>query len=165
MDAVTYPDQEVIELLNSEFLPVQLDTDLSKDLNIEFEVYWEPKFAIVNHRRLRIREWMGYLAPPEFLAELKLALGLNELRAGRNADAVARFERVVRDHPHTPAAPESLYWHGIAQYRMSNPRDKEILWQTWRTGLVARYGESVWAMKTTMLADPAGWPAKRRTSE
>ncbi len=148
LEAATYPDQEVARFLADHFVAARINSDERPDLAREFGVFWTPTLVTLHHLGQRLRETIGYLPPAEMLPELALTAALYDLRSARAGEAEARFQEVVDRFGASSAAPEALYWKGLAAYRRS--KDKEDLWITWRE-LAAAYPESIWAQKTTLL--------------
>lgn len=147
LEAVTYPDQGVARLLDDHFVAARINTDERPDLAREFSVFWTPTLVTLHHHGHRLRETIGYLPPDEMFPELILTSGLYALRGARAAAAETLFRQVAEEHPAAAAAPEAMYWQGVAAYRRGH--DKEDLWIVWRE-LIAAYPESIWAEKTTL---------------
>lgn len=149
LETVTYPNEEVASFLADHFVPVRINSDDRPDLAREFGIFWTPTLVTLHHLGYRLRETIGYLPPAEMLPELTLTAALYDLRSARTGEAAARFQEVVDRFGAANAAPEALYWKGLAAYRRS--KDKEHLWVAWRE-LVATYPESIWAQKTTLMS-------------
>jgi thioredoxin-like negative regulator of GroEL len=149
LEAATYPDQEVARFLADHFVAARINSDERPDLAREFGVFWTPTLVTLHHLGHLLRETIGYLPPAEMLPELTLTAALYDLRSARAGEAEAQFQEVVDRFGASSAAPEALYWKGLAAYRRS--KDKEDLWIAWRE-LAAAYPESIWAQKTTLLA-------------
>ena len=61
----------------------------------------------------------GYLPAQDFLARLELGLAHAAFAKKQWAEAEQRFRQIVDDHPQSEAAPEALYWAGVAKYKAS----------------------------------------------
>lgn len=91
----------------------------------------------------------GYLPPDEFLAQLQLGLGKDAFSHDQWNDAERWFRAVVQRFAKTDAAPEALYWAGVAKYKAAgNPAAlKETADQ-----FAKQYPQSVWAKKASVWA-------------
>jgi hypothetical protein len=146
---VTYPAKEVQNLLNDEFVPVRVPFETSREMKDRFDVVWTPTLVLVDgagkgHQKLV----PASLAPEEFIAVLLTSLGRSLLSLRRYGDAITRFDRALRGRAHRIAAPEALYWRGVAQYKAG---DKEAMQRSW--GEVASHPDSYWAKAIAWTAD------------
>lgn len=91
----------------------------------------------------------GYLPPEDFLAQLKLGLARSAFASEKWDDAEKGFEEIVRSHPSADAAPEALYWAGVARYKSSH--NGSALAETARQ-FKTRYTDSTWAKKASVWA-------------
>jgi thioredoxin-like negative regulator of GroEL len=156
LEAETYPDPEVARLLREHFVVAKINTTDQPDLARQYGVFWTPTLVPLHHLGHRLRETIGFLPPEELRAELTLARGLYALRSARAAEAETLFQEVAEVFTDSHAAPEAMYWQGLAAYRRS--KNKEDLWQIWRE-LVEAYPASIWARKTTLLPATSAHPA------
>jgi len=144
---VTYPDARVEALLSTSFRCVQLDIGKrapdAHELIRMARPLWTPTLMFLDPRGIEVRRAVGYLPPEQLLAEAQIALGLVDLLHARNGDARDRFSKAVDADTRGHAAPEALFWAGIAVYRKEG-RDRAVLAREWRE-LWRRYPESTWA--------------------
>ncbi len=94
----------------------------------------------------------GFLPADDFLAQLML--GLAHVAFGRQQwdEAERRFREIVEKFPSTDAAPEALYWAGVAKYKKTG--DASALSETalqFRT----KYNDTSWAKKASVWAPAA----------
>ena len=153
MDAVTYPDARVIELMNAHFSPVKVNiretqTGAIRDLLRSVKPVWAPLFVFLDPRGTELRRYIGWLAPDEFLPELTFILGMQDLLRQRLDDAYARFRSACDDAPQSSVAAEALFWAGTVAYKRGNS-DSDALHKEWDE-LVARYPETTWARRTNV---------------
>ena len=65
----------------------------------------------------------------------------------RWAEAEQQFREIVRQLPQTDAAPEALYWAGVAPYKATgNPASLQATGQAFAT----QYQDSTWAKKASV---------------
>ena len=86
----------------------------------------------------------GYLPNADFRAALENALGRVALFKKDYVEAERWFDDVLARFSKTDAAPEAVYWRGVAQYRRTN--DHHTLSRV-ADELNRSYPDSVWAKK------------------
>lgn len=91
----------------------------------------------------------GYLPAPEFLAQLEFGLAKRAFAREQWAEAERAFRAIVQRFPDSDAAPESLYWAGVAKYKASG--QPGALKET-AALLQQRYPDNVWATKASVWA-------------
>ena len=146
-----YTNDRVKDLVTGQFVPVRVHVRENRDewqrLSAQFGVQWTPTILIVDpggEERYRIE---GFLPADDFLSQIELGLGHAAFKRGDYGKAETAFRDVARKYPKTDAAPEALYWAGVAKYRSSD--DPGALKET--AGLVSReYPESTWAKKASV---------------
>lgn len=114
-----------------------------------FGALWTPTQLILDEtgqERFRIE---GFLPTDDFLAQLELGLAKIDFEGKRYPEAERKFHEVEEQHPGSGAAPEALYWEGVAAYKSSN--DASHLKKT-SVGLTSRYPESEWARRASVWA-------------
>jgi TolA-binding protein len=93
----------------------------------------------VEHHR-----FLGYLPPDEFSAQVEFAHGRRAFNTGRYDEALKRYQTVVEKYPATDAAPESLYWTGVCEFKLT--KDGQKITTACRE-VVRRYPGHIWAKK------------------
>lgn len=151
MEERTWSDDTVAQILETEFVPVQLnvleDESVAKPPLLAF---WTPTLIAMCPDGNIHRKWMGFLPPKEFLGEVALS---------RVAYAMARQDY---DEAHRLAQEatqwtegdelrhsESLYWQAVAAYKASENQD--LLVAGWKD-LLTRFPNSEWAKKVDFAA-------------
>jgi hypothetical protein len=146
-----YPDERVVRLVTSEFLPIRVhvrDPDgvyarVSERLN----VHWTPTILILDEDGVERHRIEGFLPVDDFLAHLELGLGTAAFQRGAFEEAERRFRAVIAEHPQSEPAPEALYWAGVARYKGKG--DASALAETARA-FTSRYTDSAWAKKASV---------------
>ena len=150
--AVTYRDTGVQRLLDQSFVCIKYNTkepnESFKRLNGSFGHVWHPDLIVATEHLHEVRRVIGYLPPSDFMAQLLVGLGLGHLHATRYVDALATFDRVVDEHADAGAAPEAMYWSGVAAYRAGGGLD--ALTARWRA-IPDRYPTSEWVRRADCL--------------
>lgn len=142
---MTYPDATVSQLLNTLFIPVQLDLSKESKRADQFQVIWTPNLNIVDSRERMSFHLEGWLSPAEFAAMLFLGLGHYSLKNKRYDDAISHFKSVYDRYPQSEFAPEALYYLAVGKYMASHEAEKLI--QGW-SDLRGHFPASSWAMRT-----------------
>jgi hypothetical protein len=146
-----YPDERVVRLVTSEFLPIRVhvrDADgLYGRVSARLNVHWTPTVLILDGDGVERHRIEGFLPTDDFLAHLKLGLAKTALQRGAFGDAERRFREVVTDHPQSEPAPEALYWAGVSRYKGTN--DAAALGDTAKA-FTTQYADSVWAKKASV---------------
>jgi TolA-binding protein len=145
---VTYPDATVSELLNTRFVPVQLDLSKEAKRAGQYQVIWTPNINIVDARERVAYHVEGWLSPAEYAAMLYLGLGHHALKAKKFDNAITYFKTVYDHYPQSEFSPEALYYLAVGRYMASH--DAEDLLRGW-ADLRRRYASSAWAMRTRVV--------------
>ena len=146
MGAVTYPDSDVVDLMNTRFVAYKRSMDESPGpdalpLLRGVRVLWTPDFLFLDPRGVPIRRRIGYAPPDEFVGELRFVLGLVAMVHREFANAVEEFERAAGPGRERGIAAEALYWKGVAAYKLG--RDRAILRRHWDE-IRERFGTTDW---------------------
>jgi TolA-binding protein len=146
-----YPQPEVTQFIVDNFEPVRVhvkhQAEEYKRLAARFNEQWTPTVMVIDpdgEERHRIE---GFLPPDEFLSQLKLGLAKSAFARSHFAEAERRFREIVALHPATDAAPESLYWAGVANYKGTG--DGKALQDTY-AAFRDRYQQTTWAQKASV---------------
>jgi len=133
------------------FLPARINVREQKAdwdrYSARYGVQWTPTILIVDPSGAERHRIEGFLPVDELLAQLALGLGHSAFARQEFGEAERRLREVVERYPDTSAAPEALYWAGVARYKATN--DATALGAT--AGAFARqYQDSVWAKKASV---------------
>jgi hypothetical protein len=145
---VTYPDDQVVGLLNAHFIPVQVNIEQASRLADQYQALWTPNLNFIDGRERRFCQVIGWLPPSEFAAMLHLARGQYLLTGKHFDEAAPVFLGVFERFPRSAYAPEALYFHGVSRYLSSH--EVPDLKDAW--GRLQRfYPQSKWAMMSNLL--------------
>jgi len=151
MDAVTYPNEQVVDYISRHFVPVQLNVQDDPGAMDRFEAVWTPTIILRDDGGHEFRRSQGYLPPNTMLAEL--ALGRLEAAMHRKnyEEAVKLAQDAVRFAVgDDERLAEARYWSGVAAYKASNDGAKLI--EHWKP-LVEEMPNSMWAKKASFIQD------------
>ena len=148
-----YPNPEVVRFVNEHFLPVRIHVrehpELWKAVGERFGVQWTPTILVVDASGEERHRIEGFLPVDDVLAQLQFGLARSAFGNGRFTDAEKLFLAVAEKYPNSEAAPEALYWAGVARYKASG--DAAALADTARA-FRDRYQQSSWAKKASVWA-------------
>jgi len=145
-----YPNPQVASFIKTHFVPVRVHVKDQKDefkrLGERFGAQWTPTILIINSEGAVRHRIEGFLPVEDFLTQLMLGVGHAAFAEGQFATAEERFRDVVAQHAFADAAPEALYWAGVARYKASG--DPKALKET--ADAFATYPDSTWAKKASV---------------
>ena len=148
MDAVTYPDEDVVRFLNEQTVCYKPRIDENEALAARFGVQWTPGLVWLTPEGKPCHENVGFFDPDEFLAESTFALGAAAVQEGAWHRALEHFESIPQRWSGSFAAPAAMYWSGVAA-KMSSGEVRPLL-SRWRQ-LLSAHPKSAWAMKAGFI--------------
>jgi hypothetical protein len=141
----------VVSFVTQNFLPARIHVRENKAewerYSQRYGVQWTPAVLVVDPSGTERHRIEGFLPVDDFLAQLSLGLGQSAFARQQYAEAERYFREVVSRHGGTEAAPEALYWAGVARYKASN--DASALGET-AAAFVRKYQQSSWAKKASV---------------
>jgi hypothetical protein len=146
MDAVTYPDEHVIEFMNEHIVPVRVNIS-SEPLPQQFNVQWTPTLVLLDTEQKEHHRIVGWLATEELIASLLLGIGKSQLDHGELSTAATTLDRLLADYAATDAAPEAQYLRGVVAFKETG--DLQAL-KEMREQLVAKYPASEWTKRASV---------------
>jgi hypothetical protein len=151
-----YPDPRVAGFVESEFVPVRIHVrhhaDEYKRLGARFGVQWTPTILVIDGTGTERHRVEGFLPADDLLAQLTLGLAHSAFARGEFAEGERWYRDVADNYSQTEAAPEALYWAGVARYKATN--EPSALVDT-ATEFATRYQGTMWAKKASVWAKPA----------
>ena len=148
-----WPDDRVVRYVNENFLPARVHV---KDDAADFQRYgaqynaqWTPTVLFLSPDGVERHRIEGFLPTEDFLSQLMLGRAQIAFKAERWEEAEKIFRQIFEKCPDTDAAPEALYWLGVARYKATN--DPTPLKETARA-FTTRYKDSSWAKKASVWA-------------
>ncbi len=119
--ATTYQSSDVRAWLAERFICIKYDTkkpdEWFRRLNGRFAHLWHPDLVVLDANLTEVRRIIGYFPPRELIAHLSIGYALVELYRNRAAKALEILEGADAGAEGTTAAPEILYWAGVAALR------------------------------------------------
>ena len=139
------------QIIQQHFEPVRVNaisqSDLYQKMASRFDVNWTPTVLVLDAGGKERHRISGYLPPPSFAAQLLLGLGQAAFAAKKLDEAEKWFRQIVDKYPHTPEAPEAVYWAGVSKYKATG--DAAALKATAQL-FSDMYQDSTWATKASV---------------
>jgi thioredoxin-related protein len=155
MDAVTYPNEAVQKMLSESFVALKSPCSFAKptDMMKKYHVRWTPTFVILDPDGNARHHMVGYMPPEELVAEIALLRAMEKLDKGDFKTAIEQLREIADKNPNTGAAPQALFYLGVAGYKSSH--DPKKLKET-HLELKKKYPENLWAKKSTPYGEIPG---------
>jgi hypothetical protein len=145
MDAVTYPNKEVIEFINANMIALRVRND-QKPLADQFKIKWTPALITLDVDGTERHRTVGFLPPQELIPSLMLGIGKAHLERGEFAQAVPQFEKLISEHSKSGSAPEAVFFLGVARFQSTH--DPKFLKKAYEQ-LAAQYPQSEWTTRAS----------------
>ncbi len=149
MGAVTYPDQQVEQLIQEHFIPVQFNVAEQPEAMEQFNTPWTPTLIVMDPDGKQHRRSQGYLDPQRFIAEMslgRLVAPIDRQEFDRAQAIAGEVSAATQGDP--TREPEALYWASVAHYKSSG--DANNLLAGWNR-LLDEFPESEWAKKVSFI--------------
>lgn len=146
-----WPDQRVVKFVNENFIPARVhvkdDSALYQKYSEKYGAQWTPTILALDADGVERHRIEGFLPNDDFLAQLMLGRAQIAFAQQEWSEAERRFREIVDTLPDTDAAPEALYWAGVAPYKGTH--DNSSLKATARA-FTERYQDTSWAKKASV---------------
>ena len=119
MDAVTYPNLDVIQFIQGHVVPVRLPFDAKPEAD-NFNVKWTPTLIILDHDGGEHHRTTGFLAPEELLPMILLGIGKTHFEREAFTEAITSLDTLLKDYPKSDSAPEAIYYGAVSRYKSTH---------------------------------------------
>ena len=143
---MTYPNQEVVNYVEKNFVPWRVEVMEQKAVVERFRMEWTPYVVILDSEGEEHHHFVGFLTPQEFMAQLALGLARVAFRRKEFTRAIDLFDAVVQGFPGTTAAPEAIWYRGVSNFQATGNRANL---KATRIELEENYPDSVWGEKAS----------------
>ena len=147
---MTYPDAAVVNYITKNFIPLQINVQISSEITGKYRVFWTPTILVLDSNGTEYYRFNGFLPPGEFIPQLEFGLGMMALEKQDYKTASAQLKSVVEKYPKSNIAPEAQYWFGVSEYKAAH--NVEALLNAWKK-LRKEYPNSIWALKVSFVKD------------
>lgn len=143
MDAVTYPDEKVIDFIQNALIPLRISFN-AQPLASQFDLKWTPTLIVLDSQGKEHQRTVGFLSPEEFIPSLLLGIAKSHFDQERFGEALSTLEKIVSDFPKSGSAPEAIYLRGVCGYKNThNPNPLKEAYEY----LQAHYPSSEWTKR------------------
>lgn len=148
-----WPDPRVVKFVEENFLPTRVhvrdDSALFQKFGEQYGAQWTPTILELDPQGVERHRIEGFLPLDDFLPQLMLGRAQIAFAEEKWDEAERRFRQIVDEFPESDAAPEALYWAGVAPYKKTNdPASLGTTAQAFRD----RYQGTPWAKKASVWA-------------
>jgi tetratricopeptide (TPR) repeat protein len=143
MDAVTYPNDRVIEFIQKNMIPLRVAFD-AQPLATDFNIKWTPTLITLDADGREHQRTIGFLPPEELIPSLMLGIAKSHFDRERFSEALSALDKLLKDYPKSDPAPEAIYLQGVCRYKTTHEAKplKEAYEQ-----LQAKYPSSEWTKR------------------
>ncbi|MGB9629037.1 MAG: hypothetical protein ACPL6D_10275 [Thermodesulfobacteriota bacterium] len=143
MDAVTYPDEKVIDFIQKNLIPLRIAFN-AQPLASQFGLKWTPTLILLDPQGKEHQRTVGFLSPEELIPSLLLGIAKSHFDQERFGEALSVLEKIVSDHPKSGSAPEAIYLRGVCGYKHThNPKPLKEAYEYLQT----HYPSSEWTQR------------------
>ena len=144
-----YPNERVSSFITENFIPVRIHIKEQPAVFDRFGAQWTPTVITLDSDGQERHRFQGFLPTEDFLAQLELGLAHAAFARKDWSGAEERYRKIVKEYSRTEAAPEALYWAGVAKYKESG--DAASLKET-AEKFKKKFSKSTWAKKSSVWA-------------
>ncbi len=119
MDAVTYPENKVIEFINQQVVPLRVAFD-SQPLAADFKIKWTPVLVILDQEGSAHQQTLGFFPPEELIPSMMLGIAKVHFDHDQYDNALATLHTLQADYPKSAAIPEAIYLEGVSRYKQGH---------------------------------------------
>ena len=143
MDAVTYPNDSVVEFIQKRLIPLRAAFD-AKPLSTNFNIKWTPTLIVLDENGKEHYRTVGFFPPEELIPSLLLGIAKSHFDLERFSEALSTLDKIIAEYPKSDSAPEAVYLRGVCKYKSTHKPQpfKEAYEQ-----LQANYSSSEWTKR------------------
>jgi len=145
MDAGTYPNQPVADLIDDKFIAVRIRSDLEPYAE-NFSVSWTPRLIILDPTGKIHQSTVGFFPPEEFIPALVLGLAKVDFDAACLDACLKHLDCILSSHVKSASAPEAVFYKGVTEYKISGKA--EPLKEAYHK-LEKQYPDSEWVFRAS----------------
>ena len=143
MDAVTYPKYEVIEFVKQAVIPLRVASN-TEPLATNFNLKWTPTLITLDPDGKEHHRTVGFISPEELIPSLLLGIAKVHFDRDMFSEALANLETLLSKYPKSDAAPEAIFFRGVAKYKAT--QDAKPLKQAYEL-LEANFPDAEWTKR------------------
>ena len=143
MDAVTYPENKVVEFVRKSLIPLQVAFD-AKPLSADFNIKWTPTIITLGPDAKEHHRTVGFLDQDGFISNSMLGIGKFHFDNDRYPEALTFFENIIADYAQSDVVAEAIFLQGVSRYKKSG--DPKPLKEAYES-LSSDYPNSEWTKR------------------
>jgi hypothetical protein len=140
--------EAVAEEVGTNVAPFRANVLTERELSKRFRIPWTPTFVFLDGEGLEHHRFIGFLPPDEFAAQIHLAGARAAFNRGAWEESARRYAQIAEKFPETDAAPESVYWIGVCDFKRT--KNVERIYEQGRE-TAKRYPNHIWGKKLSFL--------------
>ena len=140
MDAVTYPNENVVQFCNQSIIPLRVTSD--NPLAADFNIQWTPAMIVLDQDGKEQYRMVGFFSAEGLIPSILLGIGIGHASKKEFKEAIGCFEKILADYPVSHAAPEAVFHRGVNLYNSTH--DPKLLKEAYMH-LQEKYPASEWA--------------------
>lgn len=150
MDAVTYPNKNVIAFIKEYLIPYRINLAESS-MREKYHTFWTPTTAIFGIKGMNVQGMhevqreIGFFEPDEFVASLHLGVAKVRLDQDEFDTALVHLNRLLKNFSDSDVVPEAWRFKGVTSYKPKN--DPSHLKEA-HAQLLNEYPASRWARRS-----------------
>ena len=143
MDAVTYPEEAVVEFIDQNVIPLRIPFN-KEPFASEFRIKWTPTLVTLDNEGGEHHRTVGFLDPSQFIPSLMLGIAKVAFDADLFEAALEYLENLISGYPNSDSAPEAIYLRGVSLYKSTeDPKPLKDAYEE----LGASYPDSEWTKR------------------
>ena len=95
MDAVSYPNENVIEFIQKEMVPLRVPFD-AQPLSTDFNIKWTPTIIILDSNGKEHQRIVGFIPPEELIPFLMLGFAKSYFARERFSEVLSTLDKIER---------------------------------------------------------------------
>jgi len=119
MDAVTYPQEGLVEFINQQVIPLRVLAD-QQPMATDFAIKWTPALLILDQQGKEHHRTVGFLSAEELIPSILLGIGNLHFNHNEFKEAIACYDRVLAQSPTSDSAPEAIFQKGVSLYKSTH---------------------------------------------
>jgi len=140
MDAVTYPNDSVINFIQKNVIPLRIPFD-AQPLSTDFNIKWTPTLIVLDSEGKERHRIVGFVSAKELIPSLLLGIGKSHFERDQFSEALERLDELLKNYPESSSAPEAVFLRGVCGYKSTHtPKPLKEAYEY----LKAKYPESEW---------------------
>ncbi len=151
MNTGPYSNAKVQDFIQNNFIPLKTQCFFDKPVELmeQFNIKWTPTLIIHDKHGKEHHRMLGYVPIDDLLAHLELGRAKVLFDTEHFNEAIHALNSVIELHPDAGAAPEAVFYLGVAEYKKYH--DASSLRRAYDT-LTTKYPKSEWAGRSEPYA-------------